>query len=1116
MTVPNLDRHPLQKHVSTCALDLAALEELTGDLMVSASPLFDLLVQLIGNGDVDSLRTLHQGGTQLHAALNQPVDYPKPDADLVKKLGLPLGTGATAPAHTLSVLAGLSLCLVTAEPPEAFLRTALEWYAYARTAPESQPWVGVPEPDSGRLDEPLTAISRIVADHGHLTAAAMTVADILRSLAGRPFAYGPTVELGVVFDWEKSGIRAQLRGALVEGASPALVPHPQDMAFFSADEGFQRALTTAWSVAGRSMPGAVHWSLADADEPIVSAVDESLGAAFAIIVEEARRRNRTGLRPPRLWRVSRANVVTGRIDTLGNLQSVDGYKSKLQAVSPGTRVIVPKPDEQRARAAGKDIVIIPASDWRVAAAKARVREWRPLLIWSALPLALTLVASLLIGGLALSAQQQKTAHERVQKLGQQLINDAVDRRRSDPATALRLGIAAYAISPTPEARTSLVQTLIGNHYAGTLFPTVQYQVRMALSPNRKLLAIMGNAGFITLWDVSDVWKPVFRARFGKPVQGPADIAFGPDGRSLVTVDFAGSVVRWDVSDLANVTAKVLRKGDLEDGQSVRLSADGRLVLVRSLLKTPTLWRVGADRLNRLGKLPGADFSSALALGGNGRHLIIGDLQGRISTWDLSDPARPVRLARVRPHGSSIERLALSPDGRHLGVASYDMTASLWDIRDPARPAKLATLNGHEGGVSAIGFSADGRALATGGRDHRVILWDIAGAEPAQQAVLTAHTQMIFDAEFTASGTLLTASFDGTVHRWIPTPSSPAQRSVLREHSRSILATEIGADGRTLLTGSDRGTAFLWDINDPGAPMRLADLPEAAGCACPAALSHDMLLLATHNDVDGRTRLWNVQNPSRPVALSTLPGGKADVAALAFGPDGRTLLVSTADGGALELWDVSDPSRPSRRTIASGAPIDAAAFSRDGTKLVTGDEDGIVTLWSLPGGERHVTEAGVSVWAVAVSPDGRTAATGGRDGPVILWDISGQGPPVRLAVLRAHTRPVRGLTFSQDSRLLATGSDDHRLVLWEVQSRTQLAAFPAHEGEVRAMAFTGDRRTLVTGGTDDLVKLWDIAPMLKAITDPVGQACTMAGRGLDRREWATHIAEENYRMTCTVG
>lgn len=130
----------------------------------------------------------------------------------------------------------------------------------------------------------------------------------------------------------------------------------------------------------------------------------------------------------------------------------------------------------------------------------------------------------------------------------------------------------------------------------------------------------------------------------------------------------------------------------------------------------------------------------------------------------------------------------------------------------------------------------------------------------------------------------------------------------------------------------------------------------------------------------------------PGGSKCLIGHQAGVNAVAFTSDGQRL-ISGDDQGTLRVWDVAAGSEI-RKWNADKESVECLAICPDGKRLLTGGLSGAVCLWEIETGKRVWRAAAhLMVTSVAVAPDGQTAlTTGGLEGTVALWTTAtGKSP-----------------------------------------------------------------------------------------------------------------------------
>jgi WD40 repeat protein/tetratricopeptide (TPR) repeat protein len=220
--------------------------------------------------------------------------------------------------------------------------------------------------------------------------------------------------------------------------------------------------------------------------------------------------------------------------------------------------------------------------------------------------------------------------------------------------------------------------------------------------------------------------------------------------------------------------------------------------------------------------------------------------------------------------------------------------------------------------------------------------------------------------------------------------------------------------------------------------------------------------------DGTARLWNVDS-GRAISPPLQQGGQWLSAA--FSPDGKSVL--TLSNGTVRRWNAAngEPLDPPVRLPRMTAPW--TAFSPDGKTVLAASLDGVVKRWDLTAGQtigpamKHPSR----VRTVAFSPDGKTILTGCDDGMARLWDVvTGQpcGPPLR------HERHVRSVAFSPDGKTILTSGLEKAARLWDAATG-QLIGLLDHQGSVSAVAFSSDGKTILTASYDGTVRLWDAGP-----------------------------------------
>lgn len=435
----------------------------------------------------------------------------------------------------------------------------------------------------------------------------------------------------------------------------------------------------------------------------------------------------------------------------------------------------------------------------------------------------------------------------------------------------------------------------------------------------------------------------------------------------------------------------------------------------------------------------------------GLYAAVGD--GKIRLWDTRTLQRIGEIKQPE----AVESLDVSLDGRRILILSPGM-AQLWDTRTGKPLLGRIDL----GEQSRALLSPDGRWLALAQGGTTLVLRQI-GTQVAHTVSFPEHPSEPADA-----GSLETLGFSPDSRRIF----AHDNRQILLwdvESGRSLAAPPVGRitsvsfspDSRLLLVTGDE--TVLWDAEAEEPAGR-----RFAGKATRAWLSPGGGRLATYEESQGALQIWNTRGTPEAVSLIR----KRHLFRAELSRDGQLLLTMSPEG--VELWD-ADTGLPVSQPFCD---CQQGRFLTGTRRVVTGDESGILTVWSSSptwnGTELiyHSDERTPPVFSL----DGRHLAVRAGDGTVHVWDTDAArpaGPPIQN---------VGSFALSADGRFLLDGRSDGTLQLREAQTGRPVwqplripggPPLPAYLSKAPAHL---DVKNEIFGilGKDSVVQLWSLA------------------------------------------
>lgn len=309
------------------------------------------------------------------------------------------------------------------------------------------------------------------------------------------------------------------------------------------------------------------------------------------------------------------------------------------------------------------------------------------------------------------------------------------------------------------------------------------------------------------------------------------------------------------------------------------------------------------------------------------------------------------------------------------------------LRTSSLLAPTMLLTGHEAEVYAVRFNPNGQILATSSFDKNIFLWNVYG-ECENFMVLSGHNNAVLEIAWNNDGSqLYSASADKSGSIWDIETGRRIKR--IKEHTSIVNSIACNRKGAPiLLTGSDDGTAKLWDPRqrtsvftyERGTPVTAVALAQDANTVFVGGIDNEVAVFDVRKDHE---QVYSLKGHSDTVTCARLS------------PDGSYLLTNGMDS-TVRVWDVR-PYAPMERCL----------------KIFMGAQHNF---------EKNLIKCN---W----SADGQKIAAGSADRHVYVWDTTTRQILYRL---HGHSGCVNEVDFHPTEPIIGSCASDKKIFLGEIQ------------------------------------------------------------------------------------
>jgi|GEM_PF-4476671 len=520
--------------------------------------------------------------------------------------------------------------------------------------------------------------------------------------------------------------------------------------------------------------------------------------------------------------------------------------------------------------------------------------------------------------------------------------------------------------------------------------------------------------------------------------------FSADGRQIATVGDDRKVRLWNVSDQALLACFA----GAPSYNQLRFSPDGRQLLVYGRDCVRVLDTAARCFIERQDKLPKGVVATALQ-GGAGGLRAIGVERG---VAKILDPVTGASIAQCQPRPAFFGQGGSASIHSIVILPVKDITRQLNHSTDPAivrdvfeRPVDTMT--------PALVTAFDGELFKSLGKIEGLVVKqesrptlrqseeDTDPETPLQvgqrqkvDAALSVEIARLvakekWRDEFSVTANLYDSRNGGLLWRNSRVLKFEDAHQVVEEMADSlananlpIVAVDQGGD--LLATGNSDGLMELWDVRTGDLkrtfepvhkPIRkLCFSPDGSILAC---VLDDALLVATL--ANGEVRLlMRPDSPVTAIALSSdnklfalgdragntaigrlddgssvarCSGHRGEIKSISFSPAANRWLLTRSEDGSARLWSVQDGTLSA--SLVSASEIRAAEFASGDQLVITGAENGIVSVWDVLSGKTLVNywfHRAPVLFVNAGSQPG-TLFTADRDGSVCRRPLSFEKP-----------------------------------------------------------------------------------------------------------------------------
>ena len=445
---------------------------------------------------------------------------------------------------------------------------------------------------------------------------------------------------------------------------------------------------------------------------------------------------------------------------------------------------------------------------------------------------------------------------------------------------------------------------------------------------------------------------------------------------------------------------------------------------------------------------------ALALSSDEKYLAMGDDKGKVMLYTLEN-YNVMGTFEVKD-ALPITFILFTPDNQQIMVSNE---SNSFDLRSfPGLEIKSSFV--HEDKIKKIAISSKGEFLASVSADKIVKIWNFADKTERKTLEIDANCVAFMQKD----DLLITGNQDNSIKIW---DKDGNLKSTIQGHTGPITALKMSKRGHLLISGSSDKTIRGWNLDK----LKNVDLLQGNNSPFSALVTIPNTSFVISAGDESNLIVWNIDKSNKVLELDS--GCEKGVKSLAVNGEGTKLVSGNNDGG-LSLWEM-DMSRIRFNKLGTIAKhkdvVLAVIFTHKSEYIISMGQDQSLVISNAMDLKRTSHEIskynGVGSGLALYSND-TTIVTGGKSGVIFILEYL---TLKTLKELIGHNNEITVLRTTEN--LIVSASRDSTIKIWNSSNGLLIRTLMNHEKAVTCMEVSQDYHKIITGSEDQTIRLWNL-------------------------------------------